>query len=115
MKQILPIALAALLLGPGTAHAVIRGDVVPESRYPWMADLMSCGGTLITPTRVLTAAHCVVPLEHYDEITLTLGSPFTSGKRLKVRRYARDPRYQSDPRELMARYDLAVLELAEPV
>jgi hypothetical protein len=116
MKPILPIAaLAALLLLPGTADAVIRGNAVPESRYAWMADMMSCGGTLITPTRVLTAAHCVVPLEGYDEITLTLGSSFTSGKRLKVRRYARDPRYQSHPRELMVRYDIAVLELAEPV
>ena len=116
MKPILPIAaLAALLLLPGTADAVIRGNAVPESRYAWMADMMSCGGTLITPTRVLTAAHCVVPLEGYDEITLTLGSSFTSGKRLKVRRSARDPRYQSHPRELMARYDIAVLELAEPV
>ena len=113
MKPILPIALAALLLLPATASAVTRGEVVPESRYPWMADLLGCGGTLIAPDRVLTAAHCVVPIEGLEEITLTLGEPFESGRRLKVRRHARDPRYQS--LDLMARYDLAVLELAEPV
>jgi secreted trypsin-like serine protease len=115
MKRILPIALAALVLLPGSADAVTRGTVVPESRYPWFADLMGCGGTLVSPTRVVTAAHCLIPMEAFEEITLTLGEAYPGGKRLQVRRHARDPRFASDKRQLMARYDIAVLELAEPV
>ena len=45
MKPILPIAaLAALLLLPAPAPAVTRGEVVKESAYPWMADLLGWGG-----------------------------------------------------------------------
>jgi hypothetical protein len=116
MKPILPIAaLAALLLLPASSSAVTRGEVVKEADYPWFADALGCGGTLIAPDRVLTAAHCVLPLEGFDGIELTLGSSFEHGRRLKVRRHARDPRFQDIGPQLMARYDLAILELAEPV
>ena len=115
MKQILPIALAALLLAPASASAVIRGEVVPESRYPWLVDMLSCGGTLIAPDRVLTAAHCVEPVETSAAITLTVGEDYPGGQQRTVRRHARHPGFDSLDSELMARYDLAVLELAEPV
>jgi hypothetical protein len=55
------------------------------------------------------------PARGLDEIKLSLGSKFESGRWVKVRRHARDPRYQDIGPGLMARYDLAVLELAEPV
>jgi hypothetical protein len=116
MKPILPIAaLAALLLLPAPSMAVTRGEVVKESDYPWFADALGCGGTLIAPDRVLTAAHCVKPLEGVDEIRLTLGSRFEGGRYLKVRRHAIDPRYEDIGPQLMGRYDLGILELAEPV
>jgi hypothetical protein len=116
MKPILPIAaVAALLVGPAPSIAVTRGDVVHESEYPWMADLLGCGGTLIAPDRVLTAAHCVIPLEGFEEINITLASSYESGRYVKVRRHARDPRHQDIGPGLMARYDLALLELEQPV
>jgi secreted trypsin-like serine protease len=95
--------------------AITRGEIVKEADYPWFADALGCGGTLIAPDRVLTAAHCVIPLEGFDEIKLTLGSRFEQGRFLKVRRHARDPRFEDIGPQLMARYDLAILELAEPV
>jgi secreted trypsin-like serine protease len=114
MKPILPIALALLLL-PAPAAAVTRGEVIPQDRYPWFVDLLGCGGTLIASDRVLTAAHCVVPLEGTGEIKLTVGERFETGRKLVVRRHARHPRYQAIGPDLMSRYDIAVLELAEPV
>ena len=115
MKQILPIALMAFLLASAPASAVTRGEVVPESRYPWLADMLGCGGTLVAPDRVLTAAHCVVSIERSSSINVAVGERFETGRQLTVRRHARHPRFESMPSELMARYDLALLELAEPV
>ena len=68
---------AALAVGPTPAHAIVGGGQVTTGQYPWMVALASrsvygdsrsgqfCGGTLVTPTKVVTAAHCL-----YDETTM---------------------------------------------
>lgn len=49
-------------------RAVIKGNAVnPPFAYPWLVSLQfkgthACGGTLINPTTVITAAHCAAPL-----------------------------------------------------
>jgi secreted trypsin-like serine protease len=57
-------ALAALAAIP--AGGVVGGTRAKPSSYPWFVELPFCGGALIAPNRVATAAHCVAGLPLRD-------------------------------------------------
>src|SRR6266568_1260328 len=105
-------AVAAIGLGTitaGPAGAVIGGHPVPASAYPWLAAIGSpvfpvrpsgqfCGGALIAPDKILTAAHCAafaVPAPAALQVTfgrtdLTRGDGITVGvKDIRV-----DPKFR---------------------
>ncbi len=67
-KTLLPaLALACLVISP-SLHAqfrIVGGDQALQGQFPWigdqrMSDMHQCGSSLIAPTWVITAAHCVV-------------------------------------------------------
>ncbi|MER6996166.1 serine protease [Streptomyces sp. NPDC000410] len=104
---------------------IIGGVQQPDNAYPWMAALLTkgpgsaqkrqfCGGSLLSPDIILTAAHCVTGTDAKD-IEVTVGRTVLSNKRQgqlrNVNTIVSHPRYLKGDEA----YDLALLELAKPV
>lgn len=132
------LALVATAATAATAHAaspaeertrpgarIIDGVQQPDNAHPWMAALLVkgtgsatqrqfCGGSLIRPDVVLTAAHCVTGTKP-KELEVTVGRTVLSEKRQgqlrNVTGIVPHPRYVKGDEN----YDLALLELAKPV
>ncbi|HVV86107.1 MAG TPA: trypsin-like serine protease [Kofleriaceae bacterium] len=112
------------------ADEVIGGQVTPDGMYPGVGGLLydlgegpqlGCTGTLISPTVVLTAAHCVDPQLGGDELvgftfahdTVTAPPPMITVDH-KVRHEQFD--LQADiPPGLGHWYDIGLVFLAQPV
>jgi trypsin len=122
--------LAGGLLAPGAGAIsargvkIVGGSVAAPGQFPWMVALVDpatpdavngqfCGGTVIAPRVVLTAAHCVygsTPSQMEAVIGRTRLSQAADGQRLKVTRVVRHPDY--DPKSTVN--DVALIQLAQP-
>ena len=98
-------AVAADSRPPDTAAPIIGGRFVTDTEAPWGASIyrsggsFACSGTIIAPTWVLTAAHCVGA-----GITVRVGSVYRSrATPAGVKRY-----------EVAPGADLALVELTAP-
>lgn len=96
---------------------IIKGENAIEGQFPWHATLYIppgeryiCGGSLITPSHILSAAHCLVIA---DEFIVALGSIKRSDYLVKYHttNFAIHEEYDN------ARYanDIGILTLPQPV
>ena len=116
MKRFLVAAVAAATLVPAAPAAAITNGQVDGSRHPNVAGLVNgsqyadgtwlyCSGTLISPTVVLTAAHCD---DDGARTRVTFDSAYEAGDRTYAGTFQADPAYgqtQNDP------HDIAVVVL----
>lgn len=102
---------AALSFATRPADAVVGGREVPQGQHQYMAALLRngsqiCGGTVVAPRRVVTAAHCVTSA---TGLSVRVGNvDYTRGRSIAVVGVARHGAYDPDT----ARNDVAVLYLA---
>merc|ERR1719234_1338675 len=107
--------------GDSGSDYIVGGQETEEHEYPWQVGIVSrnsqrpwCGGTIISSTHVLTAAHCFEG-ESASSIQVLLGehnvgdNDFT---RVNVAEIIKHPDYKQDPNY---DNDYAILRLAEPV
>lgn len=105
-----PAASAGAIGGP--SPSVVGGTDAVAGEFPWAVRLsMGCGGAVVAPRVVLTAAHCVRRTGAYTGYTATIGrtrlSDTSTGQVIRSTYVYRSPNYPST-----GTYDWALVELA---
>ncbi|XP_029177024.1 transmembrane protease serine 9-like [Nylanderia fulva] len=101
-------------------EAIVGGTQAAPGEFPWQCSLQQsgshfCGGSIIAPTKVLTAAHCVESFRSPSSFRVVTGSTDSRGGITHVvQRFVIHPGYTGQQRDSW-RNDVAVITLAAPI
>ena len=110
MRKLAPvIALLGAVVLAAPASAVVGGQRVAASSVPWFVGTGICGGTLIAPDRIATAAHCVDPVDMSDLERIEIAGEARRGVRVSL------PPTWRTRRVGFALHDIAIVALDRPV
>ncbi|XP_060570946.1 chymotrypsinogen A-like isoform X2 [Ruditapes philippinarum] len=100
-------------------HRIVGGNFADKGEYPWLIVLryggrFRCGGTIINPTTIITAAHCVTKKrKRYYEIVAgdyKVWEKEKSEQKIRVRKILKHPMYG---KEAKFNNDIAILKLSK--
>ncbi|XP_061397861.1 trypsin-1-like [Musca vetustissima] len=111
--------LVALMLGyVSAAGRIIGGQFATPGQFPYQVSLQlkgrhHCGGSIISETFVVTAAHCTIGQNPaaMKVIVGTTDLQAGSGKSVNVAQFIIHPQYNSQSQD----YDMSLIKLAEPL
>jgi secreted trypsin-like serine protease len=124
-------ALPLLPAGAGDNEMIIAGSEAPEGKFPYQVRLYSsmedkigfCGGSIIAPQWVLTAAHCMTegdfnkgPTTALEPTKVVVGygsNDRTKTKKVAVVKVIVNPNYLAKGRA--GKVDLTLLKLKQPI
>lgn len=109
-RCILTLAVLATAAWATPAGAVVNGEKVDPATVPWYVDLGSCGSTLVSPDRLLTAAHCVRGMQASDYPVIVV-----AGQQRRAAHLALHPNWRQANGATNFLDDVAIVALDAPV
>lgn len=113
-------AAAVMSTSAMPANGIVGGGLASTGEYPWMAavytvdpELLFCGGTLVKPTIVITAAHCILGLPAPGVTGVMLGRNTlngTGGEEIPVAGFVIHPAFNAANNT----FDIAAVRLVRP-